>query len=174
LPPIPGTSAFPEINVRTYVRHRDRAGVWFFSLDAANRLAVRAARFAFHLPYFDARMSCQTVGGEVEYSSRRTHWRSCECRFEGRYRAVGPVRQSTSGSLEDFLTNRLCLFSADGKGRVYRGDIEHARWPLQSAEAEMKVNTMAETIGVKLPDMPPLLHYSDLLEVRAWGVQRVD
>ncbi len=38
------TSAFPEINVRTYVKARQRSGVWFFSLDATSRLAVRVAR----------------------------------------------------------------------------------------------------------------------------------
>ncbi|MFN8423535.1 MAG: DUF2071 domain-containing protein [Anaerolineae bacterium] len=55
LPPIPGTAAFPEINVRTYAVAPDgRRGVWFFSLDATSRLAVRAARAWFGLPYFDA------------------------------------------------------------------------------------------------------------------------
>jgi uncharacterized protein len=173
LPPIPGTSAFPELNVRTYVRHGGRGGVWFFSLDAASRLAVRAARLAFHLPYFDARMSCERRGGEVVYSSRRVHRGAVPCRFEGTYRPAGPVRQSRAGTLEDFLTNRLCLYCADRKGRVYRGDIEHAPWPLQNAEAEVKVNTMADTIGLKLPEVPPLLHYSHELDVKAWRVQRV-
>src|SRR6478736_184531 len=43
LPPVPGASAFPELNVRTYVRYGGRAGVWFFSLDAESALAVFAA-----------------------------------------------------------------------------------------------------------------------------------
>ncbi|MBE2238577.1 MAG: DUF2071 domain-containing protein, partial [Caldilineaceae bacterium] len=54
-PPIPWLSAFPELNVRTYVRLRDQGiekrGVYFFSLDAANPVAVRIARRTFHLPY---------------------------------------------------------------------------------------------------------------------------
>src|SRR5689334_18970016 len=33
-PDLPGFSAFPEINVRTYVQHRGKPGVWFISLDA--------------------------------------------------------------------------------------------------------------------------------------------
>ena len=49
LPPLPGVSSFHEINVRTYVRHGDEEGVWFFSLDASNPLAVRAARRVVHL-----------------------------------------------------------------------------------------------------------------------------
>ena len=57
LPSVPGLSSFHETNVRTYV-HRAGCdpGVWFFSLDAANRLAVLAARTTFHLPYYHARM----------------------------------------------------------------------------------------------------------------------
>jgi uncharacterized protein YqjF (DUF2071 family) len=173
-PPVPGTSAFPELNVRTYVRHRDRHGVWFFSLDAANWLAVRAARIGFHLPYFDAEMSCESEGKDVVYSSRRTHRGAPQCRFEGRYRAVGEVKKSERGSIEDFLTNRLCLFSADRKGQVYRGDIAHAPWPLQKAEAEVKINTMAESVGIELPNVLPLLHYSHELDVKAWRIQRVE
>jgi hypothetical protein len=73
LPPVPGTAAFPELNVRTYVTAGGRPGVWFFSLDAASPLAVRAARATFHLPYFDAGMACEADGDGVYYRSRRTH-----------------------------------------------------------------------------------------------------
>src|SRR5581483_10089721 len=46
LPPLPGLSTFPELNVRTYVRGPDgeKPGVWFYSLDAASPLAVWSAR----------------------------------------------------------------------------------------------------------------------------------
>lgn len=61
VPSLPWLSAFPELNVRTYVRAGGRGGVWLFSLDAGNRLAVRAARRTFRLPYFDARVSRDTM-----------------------------------------------------------------------------------------------------------------
>ncbi len=46
VPALPRLSAFPEINVRTYVKVESKPGVWFLSLDAANSLAVplRGAR----------------------------------------------------------------------------------------------------------------------------------
>ena len=56
LPPLLGTGAFPELNVRTYVRIGERPGVWFFSLDAASPLGVRVARRVFGLPYQDAHL----------------------------------------------------------------------------------------------------------------------
>src|SRR6266404_1437981 len=46
-PAVPGMSCFPELNVRTYVVCGGKPGVYFFSLDAANRLAVRTARFLY-------------------------------------------------------------------------------------------------------------------------------
>ena len=67
-PSLPYLSAFPEINVRTYVKTPGRSGVWFFSLDAANRLVVRAARFWYGLPYYDARMRVVQEGATVHYS----------------------------------------------------------------------------------------------------------
>src|SRR5690349_18551619 len=71
LPSVPGPSAFPELNVRTYVRRGRRAGVWFFSLDAASRVAVEGARLGFHLPYYRAAMSVATDGGWTTYRSER-------------------------------------------------------------------------------------------------------
>src|SRR5436190_12753527 len=53
LPAPPVAGRFPELNVRTYVRHRGRSGVWFFSLDAANRLAVEARGSDFTFPTFE-------------------------------------------------------------------------------------------------------------------------
>ena len=51
--PVPGTSAFLECNVRTYVRQNDCTlpGVWFFSLDAANALMATMARATYSLPW---------------------------------------------------------------------------------------------------------------------------
>lgn len=76
IPPVPYLSAFPEINVRTYVSAEGKPGVWFFSLDAGNRIAVEAARDAFHLPYYNARMTCHPSVDSVQYSSVRTHRRA--------------------------------------------------------------------------------------------------
>jgi len=99
LPPIPGTAAFPELNVRTYVTIDGKPGVWFFSLDAANRLAVRVARWTFHLPYYDATMSCTRDGaGEVAYRSTRTHRHAKPAAFAARYRPTGLTFRASAGS----------------------------------------------------------------------------
>lgn len=181
LPPIPGLSAFPELNVRTYVHPRNdpaRPGVWFFSLDTPSRIAVRAARSAFNLPYMDAAMTCTPDGDAVRYSSRRTgpyadlvygptHTRRAE--FSGRYRPTGPASVAAPGSLESFLTDRYCLYTLRNN-RLLRLDIHHDPWPLQPAAAGIARNTAAEPLGIPASDLaaPPLLHFSRRLDVVAW------
>src|SRR5882757_11124106 len=99
-PPVPGLSAFPELNVRTYVTAQDKPGVWFFSLDAANAMAVRAARWWFHLPYFKANMKCEEQNGSIHYLSERTHHGAPPGVLEGRYRPERGFFEAQSGSLE--------------------------------------------------------------------------
>src|ERR687894_454117 len=86
LPRVPWLSAFPELNVRTYVTAEGKPGIWFFSLDAANPVAVRLARATFRLPYFDAEMSCRLKGDGVRYRSVRTHRGAPRAEFAARYR----------------------------------------------------------------------------------------
>jgi uncharacterized protein YqjF (DUF2071 family) len=140
LPAIPGFSAFPEINVRTYVRAGDKAGVWFFSLDAGNRLAVSVARRWYHLPYFYARITSERIAGWVKYSSRRAP----NVEFRGRYRPSGPCFQARPGSLEHWLAESYCLYAVDGHGRTWRCDIHHQPWPLQPAEAEIALASISQ------------------------------
>jgi uncharacterized protein YqjF (DUF2071 family) len=172
--PVPTASAFPELNVRTYVKAGDRSGVWFFSLDAASRVAVWAARNFFHLPYYDARMQCQAVGAEeVHYRSDRTHRSAPAAEFQARYRPVGNVILSKPGSLEHWLTERYCLFAASPRGIIAYQDVHHQPWPLQPAEVEIVANSMASAAGLELPDIPPLAHFARRLDVLAWRAAKV-
>jgi uncharacterized protein YqjF (DUF2071 family) len=173
LPSVPPLSNFPELNVRTYVTAGGKPGIWFFSLDAGNPVAVRLARATFHLPYLDAEMSCAVVGDEVHYRSVRTRGGTPGAELAARYRPVGEPSESRPGTLENFLTERYCLYAADGRGNVYRGDIHHHPWPLQPAEAEVEKLTMTEQIGVALPETGPVLHFSERLDVLAWSPRRI-
>jgi len=171
LPSVPPLSNFPELNVRTYVTAQGKPGIWFFSLDAHNPIAVRLARATFGLPYYDARMYCRVRGDEIRYGSVRTHRGAPEARFAGRYRPAGDRFNSRPGTLENFLTERYCLYS--GRGNIYRGDIHHHPWPLQRAEIEIESLAMTEQIGLALPELEPLLHFSRRLDVLAWPPKRV-
>ena len=84
-PPASLALGFLETNVRTYVHLRGRGpGVYFFSLDAASRLAVAGARLGFGLPYYHARMRMRATCPADHRRGRRRRRRRrprapCEC-----------------------------------------------------------------------------------------------
>jgi uncharacterized protein YqjF (DUF2071 family) len=166
-PAVPWLSAFPELNVRTYVTCDGKPGVWFFSLDAGNSLAVAIARAWFHLPYFRARMRCSGRDGWIEYACQRAHSGASPAALQGCYRPVAPALFPQRGTLEHFLTERYCLYTLDGRRQIIRGEIHHPPWPLQHAEAQFERNTMAESLGIAL-EPTPLLHFALKQHVLVW------
>ena len=178
IPAMPWLSAFPELNVRTYVKSRNQAqpkpGVYFFSLEAANPVAVALARGLFKLPYFKADMSLNDDGRIIHYQSRRIHRGAPPAEFSGEYAPTSPVFRAQPGSLEKWLTERYSLYTVNMRGRAYIGEIHHQPWPLQRAEAEIQINTMAAASQIPLPDIPPLLHFARRLDVVVWLLRNAE
>ena len=163
-PEVPGTSSFPELNVRTYVTRADRPGVWFFSLDAGSRLAVYVARTLYHLPYVHAKMSTREDGGEVEYRSDR----GSGAGFHAIYQPTAPVFHAGPGTLEHWLTERYCLYAHSGSGDLYRAEIHHEPWPLQPATVRISRNDMLSVHDLPASGAPPLVHFARKLDVVVW------
>jgi uncharacterized protein len=172
VPAIPLVSAFAELNVRTYVTRGGMPGVYFFSLDADSHLAVAAARNLFGLPYFTASMEVHVDGMEVAYRSRRTSRDGAPAEFRARYRPIGSVFHAAPGTLDWFLTERYCLYTVDRSFHAQRLEIHHPQWPLQQAEAEIEMNTMAEAAGLRLPPIAPRLHFAKRQDMVAWPMVR--
>lgn len=171
-PALPWLSAFPELNVRTYVTAGGKPGVWFFSLDAARRAAVETARVTFHLPYFFARMNAEKKDGEVAYASKRMDRRGSGEKLRARYGATGEPFEAKAGKLEHFLTERYCLYARKPDGKLLRGEIHHAPWQLQPGRAEFTENTMTKALGLASPG-EPLLHFAKLQEVIVWAPEMI-
>ncbi|NQX65867.1 DUF2071 domain-containing protein [Paenibacillus alba] len=168
-PSLPYFSAFPEINLRTYVSINGKPGVYFFSLDAFHRAAVESARFAFHLPYLYAHIEVQVRDlHTVHYKSIRKDKRAKQGDFIGVYRPTSEIWLASPGTLDYWLTERYCLYCVDRRGKVFRGEIDHQPWPLQSAEASIEVNTLAQSFGIELPNIIPILHFSKKIDVKIW------
>jgi uncharacterized protein YqjF (DUF2071 family) len=167
MPALPWLSRFPELNVRTYVTVDDTPGVYFFSLDAASRLAVLGARALLNLPYYLASMQIERRA-HVRYRSRRAGAAGGLGEFTATYQPAGATFQPSRGSLEYFLTERYCLYGASRHGALYRLEIHHPPWDLQPAEAEIARNTMADAAGMTLPRGAPLLHFARQQRMIAW------
>ncbi len=196
LPPIPGASAFHELNVRTYVHYKGVPGVWFLSLDAASRMAVWGARRFYYLPYFNAEMSLNHDKNAIEYSSKRkdelTYGQFFERERAGfsadfgsrqsdslrrgdlraRWTIGESLPQATPESLNFFLTERYCLYSFH-RNRLYRARIFHEPWPLRSATLDACQSTMIESLGIKHPEGDPVLHYAASIAVDIWPLWKV-
>jgi uncharacterized protein YqjF (DUF2071 family) len=168
--PFPVVSSFLELNVRTYVSRDGKPGIWFFSLDAGSSVAVEAARRTYKLPYFPARMSATRRGEWIEYESARVDATDEPFVFSARYRPRGQAAPAARGSLEEFLAERYCLYTVDRRGRLCRAEIHHPPWPLQPAEVELELNTMAPR-GVSLPDEAPLAHFAREQHVVIWPLE---
>jgi uncharacterized protein YqjF (DUF2071 family) len=175
---LPVAPAFHEANLRTYV-HRDGRdpGVWFFSLEAASRLAVMGARVGYHLPYFHARMSMQiseqSDGADmpdrptITYRSRRLGV-GLPAELSLRYGPVGLAAPAAVGSLELFLVERYLLYAWDGRA-LSTARVHHAPYPIQPAAAFDVRETLTRAAGLPPPAGPPaLVHYAREVDVRIY------
>ena len=130
LPALPWLSWFHELNVRTYV-HDDAGnpGVWFFSLDCNQPVAVEIARRAFNLPYEHAKMSSER-GEKISYNSLRRNSQPPEATFQ--YPHPHSPKPAQVGSLEWFLVERYLLFSVDKNGTLYSGRVHHQPYMIEN------------------------------------------
>lgn len=177
LPGLPWISAFPELNVRVYVRHHDKPGVWFLSLDAPRFLATIGARIWFHLPYHWSRVTHQAASMGSPHPFHAT----AQCArakpplvFDSHYGPDGKTFQAKPGTLEYFLTERYRLYARNGSGKLLYADVHHAPWPLQPGCGEVHGEDMLRPFGIRLPNQPPHLLFSKGVKVTVWALKPVD
>jgi uncharacterized protein len=165
LRPWPHVSSFLEVNVRTYVTADDRPGILFLTLDASSRLAVAVARVLYRLPYHGAEMRLDEDGW-LDYHSTRQG-----LTVHARYAPEGPGWQASDGSLEAFLIERYCLYTASA-GVLLRADIHHRPWTLHAARAGSSADVALSFAPLDL-EGEPLLHVAPLQDVVFWLAQPV-
>ncbi|WP_338739166.1 DUF2071 domain-containing protein [Haloplanus salilacus] len=164
--------SFPELNLRTYVRADDGPGVYFYNLDAADRIGVAVARGLFRLPYYRAEMDVDDRSdGTIAFRSRRVHSGAPSARFDADYRPRGDPEPVAPDSLAAFLTERYRFYTASDGGRLYRGTIEHPPWDLAEATLSVRENTLFEVNGFDHPEGDSLVHYAPGVDVTAGPIR---
>jgi len=168
LPAIPGTSAFPETNVRTYV-HQDgkNPGVWFFSLDAGSGLACSVAKQLFKLPYHSAKMRVVEAEDTFTYTSKRDSDAS-RCNFT--CKVVSPMPLARPGTLEFFLVERYLLYALRD-GHLYTGRVYHRHYPILKGTAEDVDETLVKAAGIE-PRVFEHVLFSFGVDVEVYGLSR--
>jgi uncharacterized protein YqjF (DUF2071 family) len=170
-PSVPGISNFLEMNLRTYVRDvSGRPGIWFYSLDANQALAVCVARASFGLPYEFAWMDAKISGGEIDYDSRR---RGSKRSLHYRYRPSERLGEARFGTLEFFLIERYRLFACRKK-RLLTGCVNHSPYQLRKVAVIHADPELFAEDGFKTPGGPPAhAIYSERVDVSVYPVTRL-
>jgi uncharacterized protein YqjF (DUF2071 family) len=176
LPAVGGLSDFLELNVRTYVFDgAGQPGVWFYSLDCNQRVAVTLARKFFHLPYEHARMTTVFAKDALYYTSCR---RGCddEARYVYQRAKLGQI--AAPGSLEFFLVERYLLFAyASGVARLFSGRVSHTPYKVvpQSASvwSDVPLQQAGFAVNGRVPDHQCTAEPINVRVYRLNEVQRV-
>jgi uncharacterized protein YqjF (DUF2071 family) len=173
MPRVPGVTNFHETNVRTYVHHRgEDPGVWFFSLDAAGWLAAAVARALWHLPYHHARMTLERTEEGIRYTSERLSPPSMPvCNLT--CLPLSTAAPAAAGSLEQFLAERYFLYASGGDGALYRSQVHHAPYPLQTARVTELKETLLAAAGIERPGETPLEYYASSVDVEIFALERM-
>ncbi len=163
---------FGELNLRTYVTGDAGPGIYFFNLDANDRLGVALARALFRLPYYRAKMNVEREGDKMTFRSRRTHSGVPDLEFDATYEPIGEPAEATPGTLEAFLMERYRFYAA-GRKRVFCGEVSHDPWRVAHADATIRTNDLFAANGFEEPDSVPHLLYSPGVDVTAERVRVV-
>ncbi|WP_053948339.1 YqjF family protein [Halolamina sediminis] len=191
--PTPLGLTFGEANLRTYVAGPDGGeGIYFFNLDADDRLSVRIARQFYQLPYYTAHMEIDRASeapGEtgphertIELASHRAHAGVPDAHLDATYGPVGERFRPEDGTLEQFLVENYRFYLAEGDvgerdgtdPSLFYGDVAHPPWDLYEADLDLRSTDFFEANGFERPDTAPLAHYSPGVPVRADRIRKVD
>ncbi|AKC81727.1 hypothetical protein IMCC26134_01130 [Verrucomicrobia bacterium IMCC26134] len=156
LPPVPGLSWFLELNLRTYVHTADGTpGVWFYSLDCNNHVAVGIARTFFSLPYVFARQQGvrpATPESQARFQSRRPGGNANT--FAYAPAVAGAFKPTVPGSLEFFLVERYLLFSRRRNGSLASGRVWHTPYKVAPAKVDVAETTLFTDNAFPSPARP--------------------
>jgi uncharacterized protein YqjF (DUF2071 family) len=171
-PSVPGISNFLELNLRTYVRDpAERPGIWFYSLDANQALAVCIARTCFALPYEFAEMNAKVSQGEINYRSRRF---GSKASLHYCYRPTERLGEAKLGTLEFFLIERYRLF-AHRRHKMLSGRVNHSPYQLRKAAVTEADPGLFALDGFDRPLKPPAhAIYSDRVDVSVYPLEPVN
>jgi uncharacterized protein YqjF (DUF2071 family) len=149
------------LNLRTYVRHGDEAGITFLSLHAGSWLGVRLARWLTPLPYARATIKLQQDGEHFSFQCRGAGQKaSGEVAFAVHYTPGDARFQPVAGSLDEWLLERYSLFVNDARGRLLQTVVQHDPWTVQSVQGQVIKNTLGKPFSLALDGPPERMNYS--------------
>ncbi|MEZ4805296.1 MAG: DUF2071 domain-containing protein [Bacteroidia bacterium] len=158
LPPFKLLSNYQQVNIRTYVKHKNRPGVFFLNVEASKWWSCLIAKSLSGIQYRPAEMD-RTDERFDSFSKDKCD--NVNFDYELHYRV------SQKNELDYYLTERYALFTKN-RGKINEYNIHHLQWPLRKIELRV--------LFVKYPQFPFLMqlgpaktHYSEGVQVLIWG-----
>ncbi|MET0785524.1 MAG: DUF2071 domain-containing protein [Paenisporosarcina sp.] len=166
IPPIPGVGAFLEINLRTYVTYKGRAGIHIFSLDVNNPFIVKLATLRNFLPYQNAKICCKRRNNVFTIKSKRSDKNAHPENLITSFEVVSQIIERSH--FEQWLTERYHLWTKP-KDHLFRVDTMHSPWKLQNVTGTIQENTMGSLLKSNFQGKPPIAHYSKKKKARVFS-----
>ena len=172
MPYLPGMRSFPELNVRTYVKHGNSSGVFFLSLDTPEWFTRTIGKRSFHLPYRKRDIK-YIVGNDSS-----THYQSNHCdgtlEFDITYQHDSPdiANDSPSSEFISWSSERYSLYSTNRKHALQEGEVFHSAWPIQPVNADLPCHDLLKPYGLH-NQSPDMTHYSPGVDTFAASLRQV-
>ena len=126
----PGFVNFPELNLRTYVRHHDQLGVRFIREFVPSRVVAGVARFRYNEPYAAIPMSSRTTGKSHDLLRVEHSWRRRDAK--GHIRVTGPQQSMLpAGPTPHPFIERRRGFGESRSGQLTSYRVEHPVWAVR-------------------------------------------
>lgn len=170
IPRLPFFHSFLEVNVRTYVKHNGLPGVYFFSLDANNLLAILGAKI-ISLPYFYAQMNMIKEKDTIYFETVRKE--SSTVVFKGAYKPISKAYYPEPSSLNHWLLERYFLWFFKNKC-LFQGAIHHKQWKIQDAEVTIEKQNMLPDFQNDVLVGNPIFHYANVKRMLSWPIKKVE
>lgn len=156
-PAFPPISNFDEINIRTYVKYKGKAGVQFLSIEAASKFSCHIATNLSQLPYRYSKMSRKK---ETFKSWNSIHNDKLELQYK-----IGQ-KLNDKLDLDKWLTERYALFQDFGN-TINKFEIHHLEWPIFKVEL-IKLHCCYPRFSKLMRQEASKVHYSPGVQVIAW------
>ncbi len=157
MPPLPNHRYIPETNIRTYVTTQDGTpGVWFFSLDCPDQLAITTARNLFGLNYLKSSLHLNVLPEKTIYSGTRIN--NLAASYKANVHHPGTTEPAKLGSFEFWLAERYLLF-AKLRGKLIAGQVHHDPYPLITPT----LATCHESMITATTGLPHSTHWDSIL-----------
>jgi uncharacterized protein len=143
---VPGLTAYPQVNLRLYVRHEGRAAVRFVQELVPSRLLAAAARWLYGEPFragpIQARLERQNgvCSADYRFGLDRPRWRIA-------VQAAPHAEVPGADTFEHWVKERVRGCRTDRAGRLRTFDVTHPPWGVRAITAmEIRVG-FAELYG---------------------------